>query len=100
MPVHRSSFRYSYGGWKCERDNPPTCSPNKFFGRREPWRLRTEALQRPGAAEGIASADSAEAMEVQRACPWGSIIHTLLINIHKVSQGLENIYRLEEVDHC
>ena len=62
MPVHRSSFRYSYGGWKYKKDNPP-----------ELWRLRTEALQRPGAEEGIASADSAEAMGVPRACPWGSI---------------------------
>jgi len=50
---------------ECEKDNPP-----------KPWRLRTEALQRPGAKEGIASADSAEVMEVPRACLWGSIVIT------------------------
>jgi len=60
-------------------DNPPTCSPNKFFDRQEPWCLRTdlptpaeagfakaEALQRPGAEEGILS-------RYYGLCPWGSI---------------------------
>jgi hypothetical protein len=28
---------------ECEKGYPPTCSLNKFFGRREPWRLRSEA---------------------------------------------------------
>jgi hypothetical protein len=37
-------------------DNPPTCSPNKFFGGREPWRRRVFH----GRYHGL--------------CPWGSII--------------------------
>jgi hypothetical protein len=26
-----------FGGFRSQADDPPTCSPNKFFGRREPW---------------------------------------------------------------
>jgi hypothetical protein len=69
-----------FGGFRSSADDPPTCSPKKFFGRREPWHrwvwfwgttpaCRNTSTKRFGKGRhfGVQA----------RACPWGSIFQRI-----------------------
>ena len=42
-----------FGGFRSPADDPTTCSPNKFFGRREPWRRWVWFLGTTGLSVGL-----------------------------------------------